>query len=154
MLKGLSPLLSADLLWVLKTMGHGEDLLVCDSNHPAGTIAKRTVSGRIIEMPGCDLPTAVKAILTVYPLDPFVEKPVTRMEVVGAPGEILPMMREVEALCSAAEGRTVPTAALERFAFYEAAAKAFAVVRTSEFRPYGCFLFKKGVIFPSGDFQN
>jgi L-fucose mutarotase len=148
MLKGLSPLLSADLLWVLKTMGHGEDLLVCDSNHPAGTIAKTTVSGRIIEMPGCDLPVAVQAILSVFPLDTFVEAPVTRMQVVGAPDEILPIFGEVERLCAAAEARAIPMLALERFAFYAAAGKAFAVVRTSEFRPYGCFLFKKGVIFP------
>ncbi len=148
MLKGLSPLLSADLLWALKTMGHGEDVLVCDSNHPAGTIAKQTVSGRIIEMPGADLPAAVRAILSVFPLDTYVEAPLTRMEVVGNSAELLPMHLEIQALCIAAEGRPITMAPLERFAFYEAAAKAFIVVRTSEFRPYGCFLFKKGVIFP------
>ncbi len=146
MLKGLSPHLSADLLWVLKSMGHGEDLLVCDANHPAGTIAKSTVSGRIIEAPGLDLPAAVAAVLSVFPLDSFVEAPVTRMEVVGDPGKILPMFEVVHRLCEAAEVRPIKMATLERFAFYAAAGKAFAMLRTSEFRPYGCFLLKKGVI--------
>lgn len=149
MLKNFSPHLSADLLWTLKSMGHGEDLLICDGNHPAGTIAKTTVSGRIIEAPGLDIPQAVAAVLTVFPLDTFVEAPVTRMEVVGDPGKQLPIFAEVQALCDAAEGNPVTMAALERFAFYAAAGKAFAVLRTSEFRPYGCFLFKKGVIFPA-----
>lgn len=149
MLKTLSPQLSADLLWTLKTMGHGEDLLICDGNHPAGTIAKTTVSGRIIETPGLDVPAAVAAVLTVLPLDTFVETPVIRMQVVGDPGKSLPIFDEVHRLCELAEGRPIKMAALERFAFYAAAGKAFAVVRTSEFRPYACFLFKKGVIFPS-----
>ena len=149
MLKTLSPHLSADLLWTLKTMGHGEDLLICDGNHPAGTIAKTTVSGRIIEAPGLDMGQAVAAVLTVFPLDTFVEAPVTRMEVVGDPGKHLPIFDEVQKLCDAAESRPVKIASLERFAFYAAAGRAFAVLRTSEFRPYGCFLFKKGVIFPA-----
>ncbi len=146
MLKNLSPHLSADLLWALKSMGHGEDLLVCDANHPAGTVAKTTVSGRIIEAPGLDIPQAIAAVLTVFPLDTFVEAPVTRMQVVGDPDKVLPMFEEVHKLCEDAEGRKVQMASLERFAFYTAAAKAFAVLRTSEFRPYGCFLLKKGVI--------
>ncbi len=146
MLKNLHPHLSADLLWALKSMGHGEDLLICDANHPAGTIAKQTVSGRIIEAPGLDIPQAVAAVLTVFPLDTFVPAPVTRMQVVDHPEKVLPMFEEVHRLCEAAEGRKIAMASLERFAFYAAAAKAFAVLRTSEFRPYGCFLLKKGVI--------
>ena len=149
MLKNLSPHLSADLLWVLKTMGHGEDLLICDGNHPAGSIAKSTVSGRIIEAPGLDMGQAVAAVLTVFPLDTFVDAPITRMEVAGDPGKLLPIFGEVQKLSDAAEGRPITMAALERYAFYAAAGKAFAILRTSEFRPYACFLFKKGVIFPA-----
>lgn len=150
MLRNLSPLLTADLLWVMKTMGHGEDLLVCDSNHPAGTIAKSSISGKIVEMPGVDTPASIRAILTLFPLDTYVETPVVRMEVVGNPAEILPITVEVQKIAEAAEGRPIAMGALERFAFYEAGKKAFAVVRTAEFRPYGCFLLRKGVIFPTG----
>lgn len=150
MLKGLSPYLTADLLWVLKTMGHGEDLLVCDSNHPAGTIGKVSVSGRIIELAGIDSPTAIRAILSLFPLDTYVDAPVRYMEVVGDAERMLPITREVHAICEEMEGRSVALGKLERFAFYAEARKAFAVVRTSEFRPYGSFLLKKGVIFPPG----
>ena len=149
MLKGLSPHLSADLLWVLKSMGHGEYLLICDANHPAGTVAKTTVSGRIVEAPELSLQQAVAAVLSVFPLDTFVEAPVTRMEVVGDPGKVLPMFDEVHKLCEQSEARPIRMATLERFAFYAAAGKAFAVLRTGEFRPYGCFLLKKGVIIAS-----
>jgi len=81
------------------------------------------------------------------PLDHFVEEPVTRMRVVDDPDSLLEMQREVIEIAREVEGREVKMGALERFAFYEAASKGAAVVRTSEFRPYGCFLFKMGVIF-------
>jgi L-fucose mutarotase len=81
------------------------------------------------------------------PLDDFIPSPVSRMQVVGAPQTLLPMQAEVHAIARECEGRDVGMEALERFAFYEAAKKGFCVVRTAEFRPYGCFLFTMGVIF-------
>lgn len=146
MLKGIDPIVSADLLHVLMLMGHGDDLLVCDVNHPAATIAKETTFGRLIDLSGCGIPRALEGILRLMPLDSFVDAPVTRMQVVGDPDRELPLFREVGRICSAIEGRPIGMAALERFAFYEAGRRAFAVVRTGDSGPYGCFLLKKGVI--------
>ena len=94
----------------------------------------------------CALPIS-RAILTVMPLDDFIPEPIACMQVVGDSEKILPMQSEVSALANAAEGRMVGMERLERFAFYEAAKKGFCVVRTAEFRPYGCFIFTMGVIF-------
>ena len=146
MLKGIDPRLSADIVHALMLMGHGDDLLICDINHPAATIARDTAFGRLIDMAGCDIPTGAAAILTLMPLDTFVPAPVTRMEVVGDPTAQVPVFAALQAVVDAAEGRAVKMQALERFAFYAAARRAFCVIRTSDSGPYGCFLLKKGVV--------
>ena len=128
-------------------MGHGEDLVLVDRNFPAVTVAKQTSTGRLIELPGLDIPQAARAIFSLMPLDSFVAEPVIRMRVVDDPDRLLEMQSEVFEIARVAEGREIKMGALERFAFYEAASKGAAVVRTSEIRPYGCFLFKMGVIF-------
>ena len=141
MLKNISSVISPDLLWLPASMGHGDDLVLVDRNFPAVQVAKQTSTGRLIELPGLNIPQATRAILSLMPLDHFVEEPVTRMRVVDDPDSLLEIQREVTRLPEA-EGREVKMGALERFAFYEAASKGAAVVRTSEFRPYGCFLFR------------
>ncbi|BBE72780.1 RbsD/FucU family protein [Oharaeibacter diazotrophicus] len=146
MLKGIDPALSAELLHVLMAMGHGDEILVCDVNHPAARLAATTTWGALVDLPGCGIPRALEAILSLMPLDDFVDAPVTRMQVVGDPGARVPIFDAVETVAARAEGRPVAVAALERFAFYEAGARAFAVVRTSDPGPYGCFLLKKGVV--------
>ena len=146
MLKGIDRVLSAEMLMVLMSMGHGDDLLVCDVNHPAVTIAKETTYGKLVDMPGCDIPRAVEAILSLMPLDTFVTEPVKRMKVVDRPDEIMPIHQRVQDLVDRLEGRPVPFVALERFDFYAAARASFAVVRTSDPGPYGCFILRKGVI--------
>ena len=146
MLRGIDQRLSAEVVHVLMRMGHGDDLLICDVNHPAASIAARTTHGRLIDMAGCNLPTAAAAILTLMPLDSFVAAPVTRMQVVGDPAAQVPVFALMQAMIDRAEGRPVTMAALERFAFYEAAKACFAVIRTSDSGPYGCFILKKGVI--------
>lgn len=146
MLKGVDPLLTPDLLWVLASMGHGDDLALVDANHPAETIARATVSGRLVRLPGVAIDRAAKAILSVFPLDTFVDDPLRRMQVVGRPIEIPPVQHEVAAVAAAAAGRAVEMVGVERFAFYEAARRAFAVVQAGDPRPYGCFLLRKGVI--------
>ena len=146
MLKHVDPLLSAELLFVLKSMGHGDDLLICDRNHPAASIAKHTVYGKVVPMPGTDLPTLSKALLRHFPLDTFVDAPIARMEVVGDAGKIVQAHLDMQLAADAAEGKPVQIRALERFAFYEAARRSFAVVQTSDPGPYGCFLLKMGVI--------
>ncbi|MWV51349.1 fucose-binding protein (plasmid) [Rathayibacter sp. VKM Ac-2803] len=146
MLKGIDSVLTAEILLVLMSMGHGDDLLLCDVNHPAASIATHTTHGKVIDMAGCDLPRATEAILTLLPLDTFVPAPVQRMKVVGDASRIMPVHERIQAVVDRAEGRPVTVGALERFDFYDAARRAFAVIRTSDPGPYGCFLLRKGVI--------
>jgi L-fucose mutarotase len=97
-------------------------------------------------MSGCDIPTAARAILSLMPLDTFVPAPITRMEVVGDPTGFQPIFARMQAVADEVEGRRVGMQALERFAFYEAAKRAFAIIRTADSGPYGCFILKKGVV--------
>jgi L-fucose mutarotase len=146
MLKGMDQRLSAEVVHVLMLMGHGDDLVICDVNHPAATIAARTTYGRLIDMAGCDIPTAARAILSLLPLDTFVPAPLTRMQVVGDPAAEQPIFARMQAVADQAEGRPVGMQALDRFAFYEAAKRSFAIIRTADSGPYGCFILKKGVV--------
>ena len=144
MLKDIDPVLSADLLWVLAAMGHGDDLALVDANHPAETIARATTSGRLIRLPGLPMQRVARAILSVFPLDDFVADPVRRMEVVDDPDALPPVQDAV--LRTVAQYTDTPVIGIERHAFYAAAKAAFAVVQVGDPRPYGCFLLRKGVI--------
>ena len=148
MLKNLDPLLNADVLYALRAMGHGDDLVLCDTNFPADSVARETVLGRVLRIDGVGAARAARAILSVLPLDGFVEHPVLRMEVVGRPDDVPPVQAELQAEIDAAEGRAWPMGSIERFAFYERACKSYCVIATGELRFYGCFIFKKGVIAP------
>jgi L-fucose mutarotase len=147
MLKKLDPLLNADVLYVLRAMGHGDDIIVADTNFPADAVARQTVHGSLLRI-DADAARTVRAVLSLFPLDTFVEHAAVRMEMVGAPGEVPPVQQEVQAEIDAAEGRPWPMGSIERFAFYERAKKSYAVIQSHERRFYGCFLFKKGVIAP------
>ena len=147
MLKGVPSVLNADLLWILGSMGHGDDLALVDRNFPAASVAAATVSGKLVCLGGLDTTQAAKAILMLFPLDSFVEAPVRYMEAVDDPNAILAVHRDMEQAAQVAEGTAVIMESVERHAFYRAAAKSYAVVQTDEARPYGCFLLKKGVIF-------
>ena len=148
MLKNIHPLLHADLLATLCAMGHGDDIVVADANFPADSVARHTTLGKVLRLDGSDVPQAVAAILSVLPLDSFVDHPASRMQVVGKPGDLPAIQNEVQALIDQAEGKPLPMAGIERMEFYERAKNAYAVVATSERRFYGCFIFKKGVIAP------
>lgn len=150
MLKGVDPILNADVLYALRSMGHGDDLIVCDTNFPAESVARQTVLGRLLRI-DANAPRVVRAVLSVMPLDSFVEHPALRMEVVGKPDEITPVQAEVQAEIDRAEGRSWPMGSIERFAFYDLAKKSFCVVQTGECRFYGCFVLKKGVIPPEAE---
>ena len=151
MLKNLNPLLTAELLYVLRSMGHGDELALVDCNFPAASVAEHTVSGRLVSLDGADLVQALEAILSVFPLDSFVEKPIHRMEVVDDPDELAPVQRDVEALVAQSSERQWAMGSFERHAFYERARESYAVVATGERRPYGCFILVKGVIGPAGE---
>ena len=146
MLKGIPRQLSAEILHALMLMGHGDDLVICDVNHPAATIAARTTHGRLLNLPGCGIAEATEAILALMPLDSFVPAPVWRMEVVGNPDGVVPVFAAMQAVLDRSQGQPVRMDRLERFAFYEAAKRAFCIIRTSDPGPYGCFILRKGVV--------
>jgi L-fucose mutarotase len=127
-------------------MGHGDQLVLCDINHPAETIAKHTTYGRLIDVSGCGLERLAEAVLKLFPLDTFVDTPVKRMQVVGDADGQMPIFAVMQTVIDRAEKQPVQMEALERFAFYEEAKKSFAIVRTSDLGPYGCFIFSKGVV--------
>lgn len=149
MLKGINPLLNADVLQVLDAMGHGDDLIIADTNFPSESVAGQTAHGSLlrIDRGGAEV---VEAVLSVFPLDTFVDDAAARMEIVGAPDEVPPVQQEVQAKVDAANGTPLPMVSIERYAFYDRARKAYAVIRTHERRFYGCFAFRKGVIPPDG----
>lgn len=148
MLKSTDPCLNADVLYALRSMGHGDDLVLCDTNFPADSIARQTVLGRLLRIDNVSAARAARAILSVLPLDSFVDKPASRMEIVDQPHEIPPVQAEVQAEIDAAHGRPSPMGSVERFEFYDLAKKAYCIIQTGERRFYGCFIFKKGVIAP------
>jgi L-fucose mutarotase len=146
MLRHVDPVISAELLYVLMLMGHGDDIVLCDVNHPAVTIAKETTYGQLIDLPGCDIPRATQAVLSLMPLDTFVDEPVMRMRVVGDPEGQVPIFARMQAVVDGCEKRRITIGSYDRFDFYAAAKKSFAIVRTSDPGPYGCFILRKGVI--------
>ena len=147
MLRGIDSLLTGDLLKILQDMGHGDELALVDRNFPADSVARHTVSGLLVRDAGVDIPRMAKAILSVYPLDTFVEEPIVHMQVIGKPDERLAVHTDLLKAAEQAEGGTVKMGSIERFAFYERARECYAVIACGETRPYGCFLLKKGVIF-------
>jgi L-fucose mutarotase len=148
MLKGLDPRLNAEVLYALRAMGHGDTLIIADTNFPSDSIARQTVIGDLLRMDNLTAGEAAEAVLSVLPLDTFVDDFAGRMEIVGNPGEIPPVQAEVQQAIDAAEGEPRPMVGIERFAFYDLAKQAYAVIQTGERRFYGCFMFRKGVIPP------
>jgi L-fucose mutarotase len=145
MLKNIDPLLSPELLRILREMGHGDEIVVADANFTAMSLA----AGKpVLHYPGAGLVRTCQAVLSVFPLDAFVERPVAYMHVGGAAqGYASAVQREVLALLKAApDTNSVQSEAMERFAFYERVKGAYAIIQTGEMQPYANFLFKKGVI--------
>ncbi|MCA3446004.1 MAG: RbsD/FucU family protein [Rhodobacter sp.] len=148
MLKGIDHRLNAEVLHTLRAMGHGDTLVIADTNFPSDSIARSTVVGSLLRMENLSCADAVQAVLSVLPLDTFVADFAGRMEVVGDPDQVPVVQAEVQAQIDRAEGRPRPMIGIERFAFYDEARKAYAVIQTGERRFYGCFIFRKGVIPP------
>jgi L-fucose mutarotase len=148
MLRGIDPRLNAEVLHVLRAMGHGDVLILADTNFPSDSVARATVTGQLLRMENLTCAQAANAILSVYPLDTFVEDFAGRMEVVGKPNDVPPVQAEVQAEIDRAEGKPRPMIGIERFAFYDMARRSYAVIQTGERRFYGCFMLRKGVIPP------
>ena len=130
MLKGIDHRLNAEVLACLRAMGHGDMLIVSDTNFPADSVARATVTGQLLRMENLTAAQAIDAILSVLPLDTFVDDFAGRMEMTGQPDEIPPVQAEVQAEIDRAEGRPRPMIAIERFAFYDLARTSYAVIQT------------------------
>lgn len=141
MLKGIDPLLSGDLLKILDDMGHGDQLLLVDRNYPA------VASGRpVVRLGEVSIMRAAQAILSVFPLDSFIEHPLERMEVEDDPAKTTPVQDELLDYASGLEGRALTYGVIPRLDFYDRARHVYAVVHTLDTLPYGCFVLHKGVI--------
>ncbi|MEI6876582.1 MAG: RbsD/FucU domain-containing protein [Spirochaetota bacterium] len=142
MLKGIPDIISPELLKILHEMGHGDDLVIGDSNYPAASNARI-----LARADGHDVPTLLDAILALFPLDSFVERPVSLMQVVPGDKTVPEVQERIRKVVRKHESRGDAAVGLvERFAFYEQAKKAYAIVATTEKGAYGCMIIKKGVI--------
>jgi L-fucose mutarotase len=141
MLKGIHPLLHADLLHALASMGHGDELVIADANFPWASIGRR-----VVHLAGASAPDALDAILTLFPLDDFVDQPALTMQVVGDPDAVPEPVRDFAEVFTKHGLADTEMGRLDREAFYARARSAFAIVRTGELRSYGNILLVKGVI--------
>lgn len=141
MLRNIDPILSPDLLHALRAMGHGDEIALVDANYPA-----ESAGPRCIRADGSDNSQILRAVLTLMPLDTFVDDPALCMQVVGDADAVPDTVRDFQAIIDATADAPRPIRSLERFAFYARAEEAFAVVQTGERRLYGNIILKKGVI--------
>ena len=145
MLINIDPILSPELLHALRSMGHGDKLVLADANFPSASHAKK-----LIRLNGANIPNAAKAILSVLPLDSFVDYPVERMEIDGNPDEINDVHQDLIDVLKICAGDKWKVGSIERFKFYEKAKQAYMIVSTTDARAFGCFIITKGVIRPDG----
>lgn len=140
MLRGIHPLLGPDLLHALRSLGHGDEVVIADANFPSHSLGPR-----VIRLDGIDAVAAADAILTHLPLDTFVDAAAFRMEVVGDPTAVPPICQTFAELVTNLAG-PFEVRSLERFAFYERARQAAFIVATGERRLYGNLILKTGVL--------
>jgi L-fucose mutarotase len=141
MLKGIHPLLTADLLHALRSMGHGDAIAIVDANFPAAGLGPP-----VIELAGASASQALAAILSVFPLDEIAMPPASTMEVSDSPQSVPAPVAEFAAVFTGHGLDDVEIGRLPRRDFYQHAGEAFAIVRTGELRPYGNILLVKGVV--------
>ncbi len=142
MLKGIPPILGPDLLYVLRAMGHGDKIAIVDANFPGDSSGPQ-----LIRLDGLSATDVLDAVLTLMPLDTFVDDQAFGMEVVGDPKKREQTHKEFDKLIKKHEP-TMKLSMLERFAFYERVHGAFAIIQTGERRLYGNVLLKKGIVRP------
>lgn len=139
MLKNISPIISPDLLKILMEMGHGDEIVIGDGNFPAASMAQR-----LVRLDGHGVPEILDAVLKLMPLDTYVESPVALMEN-GADDDRPEIWAKYEDIVKANEGEK-SFELMERYAFYDRAKKAYAVVATGETAIYANIILKKGVV--------
>ena len=149
MLININPVLSPELLFHLRSMGHGEKLVLADANFPASSMNEK-----VIRLDGVNIPKAAEAILSVFPLDSFIVSqggsPALRMEVDDKPEELTETHREFINIVKKVSGENWKVGSIKRQNFYEEAKKAYCIVTTTDARPFGCFIITKGVILSDG----
>ncbi len=141
MLKGIPAILSPDLLKTLMEMGHGDEIVIADGNFPASSIAQR-----LVRLDGHGVPEILDAMLKLFPLDPYVEKPVSLMAVVPGDKTQPKIWERYRTIILQSKEPFKEFEYIERFAFYERARKAYAVVATGESALYANIILKKGVV--------
>lgn len=141
MLKGISPIISPEMIKVLMEMGHSDEIVIADGNFPAASHAQR-----LIRCDGHDIPSLLEGLLPLFPLDQYVDKPAALMQVVQGDPVDTPIWNVYADLIQKHNGLVEPFEQVERFAFYERAKKAYAVIATGEGALYANIILKKGVI--------
>ncbi len=144
MLKNIPPILSPEMLKVLCEMGHSDRLVIADGNFPAASMGKDAI---VLRCDGHGVPELLDAILTVFPLDTYVEKPVNLMQVVAGDNVQTPIWETYKEIIARHDPRGAETIdCLERFAFYEETKKVYCIIATSESAQYANIMLQKGVI--------
>jgi L-fucose mutarotase len=143
MLKRIPPLISPELLLVLAQMGHGDELVIADANFPATSMAHR-----LVRADGVGAVALLEAVLTLLPIDTFVNEPAHVMRRVDQPEAPAPIWTDFQKALDSSEGRHVSMGQLPRHDFYARAQTAFAIVATGETALYGNIIIAKGVIAP------
>ena len=146
MLKGIDPLLQGALLHLLDDMGHGDRIAIVDRNYPAAATERP-----VVRLGEATMSRAIGAILSVFPLDEFVEAPLARMEVDGDPARTTAEQDAVLELARASHPAPLDWRVVPRLDFYDEARSAFCVVHVLDPAPWGCFILQKGVVFPAED---
>lgn len=147
MLHGIDPRVTPELMDCLMRMGHGDEIVVVDANFPALTTATTTVWGEVIQLPGFTSPEAISLITALMPLDGFTDTCALRMEIDNQPDTLGEVHQQAFKVIEAAKPDGAIAGSIERQQFYLQSAQAFAVVATTDIRPFGCFILRKGVIF-------
>ena len=145
MLINVNPLISPEILQLIRSMGHGDKFVLSDANFPSYSHANK-----LYRMDGLNIPQAAEALLSHFPLDSFIPHPVERMEIDGKPEEVNDVHQDLIDTVKKVSGANWNVGSVERQKFYVEARKAMAVITTSDTRPYGCFMFTKGVLKPDG----
>jgi L-fucose mutarotase len=143
MLKGIPPVISPELMSVLMKMGHGDEIVLADGHFPSDSHALR-----IVRADGHGVLELLEAVLKFFPLDSFVEKPAAVMQPVHTEHQEPPIWKNFRRLLESGEGRNVELEEVKRFAFYERARSAYAIVATSETAVYANLILKKGIVVP------
>lgn len=141
MLFNIPSIITPELLYAMRAMGHGDELLITDANFPATSHGQKC-----IPLSGVDSSEALAAILTLLPIDTFVENPFVTMETVDHPEKTPPAVEDFTQIIKQKTEFPSSPKGLERFEFYERAKKAFVIIQTSDIRPYANIFIKKGVI--------